>query len=113
MTRYDELKYLIPPRIQSILAHGRRDPDRMPSLTFRVHMRRHKQDVDQVRRRVDARLKYRTEEYSRRGLSIDRPDFITRLMRDEMELLYQLNYGIAVATEEYNAIRALAKNHGN
>jgi len=113
MTRYDELKYLVPPRIQAILAAARRDPISGPLLSFRFYMRRHKRDVDEVRKRVDARLKYRTEEYSRRGLSIDRPDFITRTMRDEMELLYQLNYGIAVATEEYNAIRALAERHGN
>jgi hypothetical protein len=113
MSRYDELKYLVPPRIQSILATARREPASAALSNFKYWIRRHKREVNELRERVQNRIVRRTDEYRRLGLSIDRPEFITPAMRDEMELVYQLDHGISVATEEYNAIKAEVEARGN
>jgi len=112
MSRYDEVKHLLPPRVQQALENARHEPTRERLNGFSYQLRMHERDVRVLRDRVDARVDRRRQEYARRGLTPDHRGFVTTTMREELELLHKLECGIAAAVEEYKVLKAKVEGHG-
>lgn len=112
MSRYDEVSHLLPARVQQALTNAKQDPTQGRLNGLRHQLRMHERDVRVLRAKVDAKVDRRRLEYARRGLTPDHRGFITPTMREEMQLLYSLECGVAAVVEEYKALKAKVESHG-
>lgn len=112
MSRYDDVKHFLPPKVQQALENAQQDTTRERLNGFSYHLRMHERDVRTLRDKVDARVDRRRQEYAKRGLTPDHRGFVTPTMRQELELLHKLECGIGAAVEEYKALKAKVEGHG-
>ena len=112
MSRYHEVKHLLPPKVQQALENAMREPMQRTLNVFSFWFRKHERDVRILRDKVDARVDRRRAEYARRGLTPDHRGFVTSTMREELELLHKLECGIGAAVEEFKALKAMVESHG-
>ncbi|WP_334178821.1 hypothetical protein [Pseudoxanthomonas sp.] len=113
MSRYNEVKHLLPPRVQQALENAQQDTTRERLNGFCYQLRMHERDVRILRDKVDARVDRRRHEYAMRGLTPDHRGFVTPTMRQELELLHKLECGIGAAVEEYKVLKAKVEGHGS
>lgn len=112
MSRYEELKHLIPPRLQLVIQNAKRFPDQRTVNVALYWYRRHERDVRDQRAKVDARIAKRTAEYQARGQNPQSLGFVTTAMRENLELLYSLESGLAAALAEIQALQEKVGSHG-